>query len=163
VMRIRLDRGERDRVRSGMPVLAAGGLVGQVRRSWGRYSDVLLTVDRTSAIDVVLQRNGARGMLRGTGDSDQYLCRIQYLLRADEVRVGDLVHTSGLGHRFPPNILVGRVSRVVRRDFGLYQEAEVTPAVNFSTLEEVLIMTAGSREQSVAESALRAGDEGTEL
>jgi rod shape-determining protein MreC len=67
VTRVRVDRGERDHVRPGMPVIAAEGLVGQVRRSWGRYSDVLLTVDRTSAIDVVIQRTGARGMLRGTG------------------------------------------------------------------------------------------------
>ncbi len=45
VVRVRLDRGERDLVRVGMPVVSSEGLVGQVRRSWGRYSDVLLTVD----------------------------------------------------------------------------------------------------------------------
>lgn len=151
VVRVRMDRGERDFVRPGMPVMSAAGLVGQVRRTWGRYSDVLLTVDRTSAIDVEVQRTGARGMLRGTGDNDRYLCRIQYLQREEEVQVGDEVYTSGLGQRFPANILVGRVTRVVREDFGLYQEAEVTPAVDFSTLEEVLILTAGSREQAVEE------------
>jgi len=158
VVRVRLDRGERDRVKPGMPVVAPEGLVGQVRRTWGRYSDVLLTVDRTSAIDVVLERNGARGMLRGTGESDRYLCRIQYLLRADEVRVGDQVFTSGLGHRFPPNILVGRVTNVVRRDFGLYQEAEVTPAANFSTLEAVSILTMGAREAGSQDGAGVRGD-----
>ncbi len=149
VMRVRLDRGDRDRVRAGMPVVSADGLVGQVRRAWGRYSDVLLTVDRTSAIDVVIQRNGARGMLRGTGESDRYLCRLQYLLRADEVRVGDIVHTSGYGQRFPANIVVGRVTNVVRRSFGLFQEAEVVPAVSFSSLDDVLILTAGSRESAL--------------
>lgn len=151
VMRVRLDRGERDHVRAGMPVISTQGLVGQIRRAFGRYADVLLTVDRKSAIDVVVPRSGARGMLRGTGESNRYLCRIQYLSRTDEVKVGDEVYTSGLGQRFPGSILVGRITKVERRDFGLYQEVEVTPSVNFSLLEEVLILTEGSRRQSVAE------------
>ncbi|RLB57472.1 MAG: rod shape-determining protein MreC [Deltaproteobacteria bacterium] len=151
VVRVRIDRGERDLLRPGMPVVSSEGLVGQIRRTWGRYSDVLLTVDRTSAIDVVIDRTGARGMLRGTGESDRYLCRIQYLQRTDEVEVGDEIYTSGLGQRFPSNILIGHVTRVMRQDFGLYQEVEVSPAVNFSAVEEVLILTAGSREQAVVE------------
>ncbi len=150
VTRIRIDRGERDFVRSGMPVVSTQGLVGQVRRTWGRYADVLLTVDRTSAIDVVVQRTGARGMLRGTGEDDRYVCRIQYLEREDEVRIGDEVYTSGMGQRFPASILVGYVTNVRQRDFGLYQEAEVTPSVRFSSLEEVLILGSGSRQQEAA-------------
>jgi rod shape-determining protein MreC len=149
VARVRLDRGERDLVRPGMPVVSAQGLVGQVRRVGGRYSDVLLTVDRTSAVDVVVQRTGARGMLRGTGDDDRYLSRVQYLQREDEVQVGDQIYTSGLGQRFPAGLLVGVVSRVDRPDSGLYQEAEVVPSVDFSRIEEVLVLTAGSREQAV--------------
>jgi rod shape-determining protein MreC len=151
VINIEVDRGDRDHVRSGMPVIAAEGLVGQIHRTFDRgNSDVLLTVDRRSAIDVIIQRTGARGMLRGTGEDDRYLTQIQYLRREDDVRVGDLVHTSGLGQRFPASILVGRVTRIVRREYGLYQEAEVTPAVNFSTLDEVLILTEGPRERSIA-------------
>lgn len=151
VMRVRLDRGARDRVRAGMPVVSAQGLVGQIRRTTGHYADVLLTVDQESAIDVVVQRTGARGMLRGTGESERYMARIQYLGREDSVRVGDLVHTSGLGQRFPASILVGRITRIVRQEFGLWQEVEVTPAVDFSSLEEVLILTEGSREQSLVD------------
>ena len=148
VMRVRLDRGARDRVRAGMPVVSAQGLVGQIRRTTGHYADVLLTVDQESAIDVVVQRTGARGMLRGTGESNRYLCRMQYLRREDEVEVGDEIYTSGLGRRFPAAILVGRVVRVERQEFGLYQEVEVAPSVSFSDLEEVLVLTTGSREQA---------------
>ncbi|MBX3250071.1 MAG: rod shape-determining protein MreC [Myxococcales bacterium] len=151
VMRLRLDRGARDRVRAGMPVVGAQGLVGQVRRTSGRYADVLLTVDQESAVDVIIQRTGARGMLRGTGETNRYLCRMQYLRRDEEVEVGDEVYTSGLGRRFPPAILVGRVVRVERQEFGLYQEVEVAPSVNFSSLEEVLVLTTGSREQQSAQ------------
>jgi rod shape-determining protein MreC len=155
VVRVRLDRGERDRVKPGMPVVAPSGLVGQVRRTWGRYSDVLLLVDRTSAVDVVIARNGARGMLRGTGENHRYLCRIQYLLRADEVRVGDVLHTSGFGQRFPADIVVGKVTHVVRREFGLYQEAEVTPAVDLTNVDVVSILTTGSREQALEGAGVR--------
>lgn len=141
VMRIRVDRGVRDRVHTGMPVVSAQGLVGQVRRVSGRHGDVLLTVDQESAIDITVQRTGARGMLRGTGESNRYLSRIQYLQRSDEVEVGDEVYTSGLGRRFPASILIGRITRVDRQDFGLYQQVEVRPSVDFSELEEVLILT----------------------
>jgi rod shape-determining protein MreC len=151
VIRIRLDRGERDRVKPGMPVLSADGLVGQIQRTWGRYSDVLLTADKTSAIDVIVQRNGARGILKGTGSNQSYTCRLEYLSRQDEVKVDDLIVTSGLGQRFPASIVVGTISKLVKRDFGLYQEAEVTPIVQFSKLEEVLVMLAGARGQGILE------------
>lgn len=156
VIRLSLDRGERDRVQPNMPVISPEGVVGRIRRTWGHsnYSDVLLLVDSSFALDVVIQRNGARGVLRGTGETDQYLCRLQYLLRADEVRVGDLIYTSGHGHDFPANLLVGRVKSVVTRNFGLYQEVTVEPSVNFSTLEEVQILIEQSpvqEEQEVIE------------
>lgn len=148
VTRIRLDRGERDLVRAGMPVVAAEGLVGHVRRSFGHYADVVLVVDRESAVDVVVRRTGARGMLRGTGESNRYLSHIQFLERDDDVRVGDEVYTSGLGQRFPAGILVGHVTRVTRRDYGLYQQAEVTPSVDFSDVSDVLVLTNVGRGSS---------------
>lgn len=151
VMRIRLDRGERDRIKPGMPVISTEGLVGQIQRTWGRYSDVLLTADKTSAIDVVVQRSGARGILKGTGSDQSYICRLEYLSRGDEVKIDDLIVTSGLGRRFPASIVVGSISKLVKRDYGLYQEAEVTPIVQFSQLEEVLVMIAGSRRQGILE------------
>jgi rod shape-determining protein MreC len=151
VTRVEVDRGERDHVREGMPVVAARGLVGQIRRTWGRYSDVLLAVDEGSAVDVIVQRTGSRGMLRGTGEDDRYMSRIEYLGRDDEVRVGDLVHTSGLGQRFPASILVGRITRIVRADSGMFQEVEVAPAVDFSTLDEVLVLEGGSRAEARAD------------
>ncbi len=158
VIRLRLDRGDRDRVKDGMPVLTADGLVGQVRRTWGRHSDVLLVADKTSAIDVVVQRTGARGMLKGTGSAEHYACRLEHLSREDDVQVGDLIVTSGLGQRFPAQILVGRIHQLTKKEFGLYQEATVVPAVNFSRLEEVLILTSGSRAQGTEDVAAGPGE-----
>jgi rod shape-determining protein MreC len=151
VTRVVLDRGERDHVRPGMPVLTADGLVGQIRRTYSKYADVLLTADKTSAIDVVVQRNGARGMLKGTGAEENYICQLEQLSRDDDVQPGDIVVTSGLGQRFPAAILVGEIKEVTKREFGLYQEATVMPAVHFSRLEEVLVLTAGSRAAGITE------------
>ena len=151
VTKVRLDRGESERIKVGMPAVTTSGLVGQVRRIQGRYSELLLTADRTSAVDVVVPRSGARGILRGTGNEENYICRLEHLSRTDDVKVGDEVVTSGMGQRFPADILVGRVSRIAEKEFGLYQEAEVTPSVNFSALHEVLILTEGSRQQLAQE------------
>jgi rod shape-determining protein MreC len=123
----------------------------EVQRTLGRFSDVRLVVDSSFKADVTIQRTGARGILVGTGDEERYMARIQYLGREDALRVGDLVHTSGLGQHFPASILVGRVTSIVRQDFGLWQDVEVTPAVDFSSLEEVLILTEGSREEGFVE------------
>jgi rod shape-determining protein MreC len=61
--------------------------------------------------------------------------------------VGDAVVTSGLGCRFPAGLLVGRVVSVTRREFGLYQEVEISPSVNFSRLDEVLVMAVGDADR----------------
>ena len=148
VVRVKLDRGQDDKVEPGMAVVTTEGLVGQISTAEGRYSNVMLTVDEGSAVDVVVGRTGSRGILRGTGERDNYKSRIQYLSRGDEVREGDTVYTSGLGQRFPANVKVGKISKVERKDFGLYQLVEVTPAANFSRLDEVLILTEGTRSSA---------------
>jgi rod shape-determining protein MreC len=139
VMRISLNRGTGE-VRPGMPVLTHEGLVGQIERIWGGYSDVLLTVDPKSSVDVLIKRNGSRGILKGTGETNRYQCRIEYLLKTDEVRIGDEVITSGMDKRFPEGIAVGVVSRLRKKEFGLFQEVWVDPAIDFSRVRDVFVM-----------------------
>lgn len=147
VNRLSLDRGDPTQIRAGMPVISPDGLVGQIQRTLGGYSDVMLVADPNSAIDVVVERTGARGILRGVGSDKSYACRIEHLSREEDVQVGDRVVTSGMGQRFPAQIAVGLVKEVSKREFGLYQEAVLTPAVDFSRLREVLIMTSVPRMQ----------------
>jgi rod shape-determining protein MreC len=147
VTRLAISATDRTRIRPGMPVMTYDGLVGQVSRTFDDYADVLLTVDSRSAVDVMVERSGARGIARGTGQRDLYAARVEYLQRTDDVRVGDAVVTSGLGCRFPAGLLVGRVVSVTRREFGLYQEVEISPSVNFSRLDEVLVMAVGDADR----------------
>ena len=127
-------------VRSNMPVVSLDGAVGTVMRVAGDRIDVQLTVDSGFGVDVVVERTGARGFVRGVGDPTRYAVRVEYVQRADQVDVGDLLVTSGVGCRFPKGIAVARVVRVTKRDFGIYQEVDAEPTVDFSRLEDVLIV-----------------------
>lgn len=140
VARVTLDRSARN-IRANMPVIALDGVVGTVHRVAGDTIDVLLSVDSGSGIDVVVERTGARGIVRGSGDRNRYRCRVEYVQSTDEVAVGDLLITSGVGKRFPKGLPVARVTEVVRRDFGIYQRVEAAPAVDLSRLDDVLIVT----------------------
>lgn len=147
VVRITLDREARD-IGPNLPVLSADGVVGTTLKSAGDTVDVRLVVDAGSGVDVVVERTGARGFVRGTGDESKYSCSVEYVQRTDEIEVGDLLVTSGVGQRFPKGIPVGTVTQVVRRDFGIYQQVYVAPSVDFSRLEEVLIVTTAPQEDS---------------
>lgn len=154
VVRLTLDRSGHE-IRMDMPVVTLGGVVGTVQRVAGSTVDVKLVVDPNSAVDVVSERTGARGIVRGTGDLTRYQLRVEYAQRSDEVDVGDLLVTSGMGRRFPKGIPVARVTRVVKRDFGIYQEVEATPTVDFSRLEEALILLTTPGEAAPVKGASR--------
>jgi rod shape-determining protein MreC len=146
VVRLAVDEGAQAGLRAGMPVVSNEGLVGQIRRVSGRFADVLLTIDPESRVDVVVGEGRARGRLEGLGERGRYRCRVQFDLPDDEVEVGDEVFTSGLGKKFPASILIGHVSKIGDREFGLHQEGEVTPAVDFTRLDDVLILTSGPKD-----------------
>lgn len=145
VVRLAVDQGQHAGLHAGMPVVANQGLVGQIRRVSGRFADVLLTIDPESRVDVVVGEGRARGRLEGLGERNRYRCRIQFDRTDDQIAVGDGVFTSGLGKKFPGSILIGYISSIGDQEFGLHQEAEVTPAVDFTRLDEVLILKSGPK------------------
>ncbi len=123
-----------------LPVITLDGVVGTTGRVAGDTVEVQLVVDAGSGVDVVVERTGARGFVRGTGSETRYECKVEYVQRTDEIDVGDLLVTSGWGKRFPPGIPVARVTKVLKRDFGIYQTVVAEPTVDFSRLREVLIV-----------------------
>lgn len=137
---ITIDVGSVDGVRRGDGVIDKAGVVGLVLAVGRRASDVLLLSDSRSAIDVVVQRSRARGILRGTGAQDRYGARVEDFDKLREVKPGDAVVTSGLGARFPPGLLVGTVLEVEAPDNSLYVEAEIRPAATFERVEHVMVL-----------------------
>ncbi|GAB4341913.1 MAG: rod shape-determining protein MreC [Desulfobulbaceae bacterium] len=136
-----IDRGSNDGLVKGMPVVNSEGIVGQVFAVSPNYSKVLLAIAPSSAIDVLLQKSRVRGILRGTGTLTY---KLDYVLKTVDVKEGDYVVTAGYGGIFPTGMPVGVVSRVVRKRRGMFLDIEVKPAVDFMTLENLLVI---EREQ----------------
>jgi len=134
---ILIDKGKSSGIQRRMPVVAAGGLVGHVLESSALVSKVLLITDRNSALDSRIQRTRARGILEGNSSGG---CVLKYLLQTDNVMPGDHVISSGMGGIYPDGLPLGFVSSIRKSKSGLYQVAEVTPHVDFSKLQEVLVI-----------------------
>ena len=132
-----LDKGSEDGIKWGMPVINAAGVVGRVVESYPEYAKVLLLIDRSSAVDAMVQRNRLRGILEGVGANR---CFLRYVHKNQDVQVGDVILASGLGGAYPRGMMLGTVSAVDKKVPGLFQEVEVEPAVDFTRLEEVLVV-----------------------
>ena len=132
-----LDQGKNQGVKPGLPVLAPGGLVGRIVETYPQYSKVMLLVDRNSGADAVVQRTRVRGVLQGKGGNR---CSLEYVPKKADVQVGDLVLASGLGGIYPKGLTFGKVTQADKNKPGVFQEIEVTPAVDLSALEEVLVV-----------------------
>ena len=144
-----LDRGADRGVGRLMPVVVADGVVGRVHSVTGSSSEVLLLVDTYSSIAVRVERTRARANVRGTGKPGG--ARLEYALRTEDMIEGDLLVTSGTDGIFPRGLVVGRVTQLRRKPQGLFLEATVTPAVDVTRVEEVLILaSARSREEAPA-------------
>ena len=132
-----IDKGTTDGIVKGLPVVLPEGIAGQIVEVSARHSKVLLIIDPNSAVDALVQRTRFRGLIKGSSGGR---CLFQYVLRKHEIRVGDIVVSSGLDGVYPKGIQIGSVSGVVRRNAGIFQEVAVTPNVDFDKLEEVLII-----------------------
>jgi len=134
---IMIDKGKDDGVKKGVAVVMPEGIAGHVTEVSTHYSKVLLIIDHNSAVDALVQRTRARGIIKGES-ADR--CLFKYVLRKNDVAVGDTVVSSGLGGVFPKGLPVGHVSGVIKPNSGIFQEVSVTPYVDFEKLEEVLVV-----------------------
>lgn len=134
---IRINRGYRQGLRKLMGVITVEGVVGYVLSTEMDTAQILVITDRSAAVDALVQRTRARGLISG---KDASSIRLRYLERADDVAVGDAVVTSGLKGTFPKGFPIGKVTSVRKTDFGISQEALVEPVLSPSNLEEVFIV-----------------------
>ena len=135
---IRINRGEEAGIRPNMAVVNSEGIVGRVFRVDKHSSEVVSVLDLLSAVDAIVERSRARGIVEGMTDE---VGQLRFALRTDDIQPGDRLISSGLGGIFPKGIPVGTVSRVFKKQFGITQTVEVVPSVDFSRLEEVMVIT----------------------
>ncbi len=135
---VRINRGESSGIKRNMPVVSNEGIVGRILRTTANTADVVTILDLLSAVDVINERSRARGVFEGLTDDSGIL---RYTVRTDDIQPGDGLISSGLGGVFPKGKPVGIVSKVTKKPFGISQDVEVRPSVEFSKLEEVLVLT----------------------
>ena len=132
-----VNKGSKDNVAVGMPAAVPEGIVGQIVDVSGRYAKVLLIVDQNSAVDALVQRTRARGLLKGEF-ADQ--CRLEFVLRKEDVQVGDVIVTSGLDNVFPKGLRIGQIRDITGATTEMFYTLAVEPFVDFEKLEELLIL-----------------------
>jgi rod shape-determining protein MreC len=120
-----------------MPVTHAFGVVGRIVAVSPNYSKVLLIIDQNSSVDCLIQTTRERGMFKGFSAE---VCRLDYVTKSSKARPGDTVVTSGLGGIFPKGLPVGEIISVKKNSGSLFKDIDVRPLVDFSKLEEVLVV-----------------------
>jgi rod shape-determining protein MreC len=133
-----IDQGSDNGLRHGMPVVTQQGLVGRIDAVTAGAARVQLVTDPGSGVNVHLQGTQTEAMLTGSVTGD---VTVEMVPQDTGLKVGDVVLTSGLGGNYPSDILIGQVVSVRKHENDLFQSASIQPAVDFSHLRAVLVIT----------------------
>ncbi len=136
---ITLDVGERDGVKQNMAVVTDAGLVGKIAATSDGYSVAQILHHKDVRVSAQVERERVDGIVYW--DGDDRILRMKNTPRSANVKPGDVVVTSPYSSIFPPGIRIGIVSRVTLEQGALFHTIEVTPAVDFSRMEEVFVIT----------------------
>lgn len=141
---VTIDKGSGSGFESGMAVLGAGGVIGQIIETSSATSTVRLITDEQSGISAMVQSTRAQGMLQGQADGT---LRLMYVPVDADVKEGDLIITSGIGGLFPKGLPLGTVSSVERASNDVYYTIVVQPVSSAESDEEVLVVTSVGDDQ----------------
>ena len=142
-----IDKGTRDGLRPDMAVIAPAGIVGRIVIPSARAAQVQLLIDRNAAAGALVERSRAQGIVIGDGDSR---LRMDYVSEAADIVVGDAVVTSGIDSIFPKGFIIGHVE-TVEKNGPSYRRIIVRPAVDFRSLEEVLVVLTPTAAHAAAD------------
>ena len=133
---IMIDKGSDSGIIPGSGVVTPDGVVGRVINVSGKTSKILLTIDANSSFDALVKRTRARGVVEGGVEN---LCKLNYVLKTEDIRIGDTIVSSGLHKQIPEGVTFGEVLNITKDKKGFFQDIEIKPSVDFSKLNEVLI------------------------
>lgn len=132
-----IDKGGNSGLKVNMPVVNARGVVGRLVSVSPNYAKALLIIDQNSAVDCIIQRTREKGIIKGLSEKT---CKLEYVVRTGDVVPGDMVITSGMGRVFPKGLPVGEVVEAADKPGDLFKDIGVRPKVDFSKIEEVLVI-----------------------
>lgn len=134
---IMVDKGRDHGVQPKMPVITPRGIVGQAVEVNKWHTKVMIINDTNSSVDVYVDGKNTRGVLEGTGQST---LKLKYVVKNEDIEIGDKLVTSGKDGIFPKGLPTGIVITVNRTKAGIFSDIDVMPFNNFRRLEEVLIV-----------------------
>jgi len=133
-----INKGLKDYVSVGMPVVDKGGaLVGKIVTAFSNTSKVLLATDPNSIINGVLQASQVTGIVNGEYGLGMLM---EMIPQNEEVKIGDVVVTSGLGGEFPSGVFIGKVNKIIEQETEIFKKAWIKPAAVFNHLETVFVI-----------------------
>jgi rod shape-determining protein MreC len=136
--RLLINKGALEGVYTGQPMLDAHGVMGQVTHVNPISATAILISDPGHALPVQVDRNGLRTLAEGTGDPERL--RVRYVPSNGDIRIGDVLVTSGLGGRFPSYYPVGEITGVERRPGEPFADVEARPFARLDRSREVLLV-----------------------
>ncbi|MDD9147695.1 MULTISPECIES: rod shape-determining protein MreC [unclassified Sporolactobacillus] len=138
---VTVDKGRIDGIRTGMPVVAPGGLIGTVSRTGNFTSEISLISDNQNVnqISAIIQNTKIYGMIEGF-DATKGRLLFQKIPLSSNIKKGQIVTTSGLSDMYPAGLLIGTVTSVSTDQYGLTKAAEVKPSANLNDLTSVVII-----------------------
>ena len=131
-----IDKGTSEGVRPDMAVIAPAGVVGRVIMPATRASKVQLLIDRNAAAGALVERSRAQGVVEGSGAD---VLHMNYVSGVADVEVGDQVVTSGIDGIYPKGFVIGQIESI-ERGAGEFSAIVIRPAVDFASLEAVLVV-----------------------
>jgi rod shape-determining protein MreC len=144
---VTLNKGLSDNIRRDMAIATPLGIAGRVIDVQPTTSTALLVTDPRCTIDVVVQRTRTKGIAEGNGTDRLTL---KYVRHEDDIQIGDILVSSGLGGIFQQGMLVGEVVRVEKGEDNFFMDIEIKPGAALKKLEEVLIVTT-NRDSAMGE------------
>ncbi len=135
-----INKGSKDNLAREMAVISPAGVVGRIAEVTPSTATVLLNTDPRSNIEAMVERTRVRAIAEGNGKGGLIL---KYVRELDDVKAGDLVITSGFSGLFPKGLIIGEVTAVRKGRDNFFNHIEVTPGVDFKSLEDVLVVLKG--------------------
>lgn len=144
---VMLNVGEAEGVKTDMPIISHAGLVGRIIAVSGHYSIGQIILNKDFRASAMIQRSRVDCIVTWNGGSNIHL---KDIAKKQDVRIGDIVVTSGYSILYPPDIVIGMVVNVVETPGSLFKDVDAAPATDFSTLEQVFVVLQTPNPERVA-------------
>ena len=132
-----INKGAHQKIRKNFAVVSNDKIIGKIQSVTGPQAIVQLITDPQSSVPVLIQRTRTKTIISGTYDGRLV---IDQVIRTLNLKKGDKIITSGLAGIYPKGFLVGKISQIKKKKFGLFQSVTLIPGVDLNRIENVAVI-----------------------